>query len=332
MKKLMGLFLAAALITGLLAGCAGTPAGNNGTSTPESTPATTETSAAEPSESDESAWPRTYVDATGAEVVIEKQPERVAVVHALEIESVYALGVIPIAAGDADAIINGYATLEGLRGKGVIDLGGSASPNLEKLLEAEPDLIIATYYTQGEMWDELKKIAPVVALKIPDPYAYTDALREYAEVLGRENEVEQVIDDRYAKLEDARQKLASIDETVVQVFLSNGKVGSIQGSTIWTLYDAEEGLGLKAPEGLPETWQEISLEGLAELNPDHILIGVSSDSEGQAISDEYASSTVWNSLTAVKNNQVYIIDSSILNGQAYGMPILIDYILERLVK
>lgn len=76
---------------------------------------------------------------------------------------------------------------------------------------------------------------------------------------------------------------------------------------------------------------EISLEGISELNPDHLFIGYfqgDSDSSSSIIS-EWEEMNVWNSLQAVEKGQVYEMNGELALG--YG-PIGQSYGLDQVVK
>ena len=341
MKRLMGLLLTATLLTGLLAGCAGTPAGNSNTNTPESTPAATATSTPEstptatstPEASDdaeEAAWPRTYVDATGAEVVIEKQPERVALGHFGIIESFYALGIVPVAAFN-NGVIEESPVLGALLDVDIIELGFPM--NLESLLEAEPDLIIVYGDANAEIRESLEKISTVVQPNYPDGYNANniEKLREHAKIVGKEEEAEKLIAEIEAKLTEGREKLASVEDTVMLIGLSE-KAVSIYGPLAPTPFYGEDGLGLNAPEGLPNIWwEQSSLEALTVLNPDHIFIRATQEQYDKEIAS-MSDSSVWNSLTAVKNGQVYRLEEALFSSGPLGVTLFVDYAVEKLAK
>ncbi|MFR1805005.1 MAG: ABC transporter substrate-binding protein, partial [Faecalispora jeddahensis] len=73
MKRLIGLMLSLALLTGILAGCANTTTGGSGTASDDSS-AVSQTGTSDAEE----AWPRTITDALGKQITLEKKPERVA--------------------------------------------------------------------------------------------------------------------------------------------------------------------------------------------------------------------------------------------------------------
>ncbi len=98
MKRLMGLIVSLTLLIGILAGCAGTPAEN--TTTPESTPSAADRRATP----DEAAWPRMIADAAGHEVVLEKQPVRITLLHTYYMEHFFLLGTPPTASAIGNAL------------------------------------------------------------------------------------------------------------------------------------------------------------------------------------------------------------------------------------
>jgi iron complex transport system substrate-binding protein len=88
-------------------------------------------------------------------------------------------------------------------------------------------------------------------------------------------------------------------------------------------------LGLNAPEQYPvETDNNLSLEGLVEMNPDYIFL--SADSE--VILQSYEDNSVWNSISAVKSGEVYSFDLSGLTGGPLSIKYGIQTVLETLTN
>ena len=278
----------------------------------------------------EAAWPRTYVDATGKEVVIDKQPERIAVLHYVDIERFYALGIPPIASVFSDYAIQNSLTLAPMRDTGIIDLGSIAEPSMETLIEAEPDLIIA-WERHRDLREEMEKIAPVIEISYPEPYNENHYIREFGKLIGAEEDAENLIIERNAKIAEVRTQLGELEETVIFMGVYGGEISGVDGKESTRFYSTdEEGLGLKAPENLPEPWSQISLEGVAELDPDHIFIIDTAEEDFALVIAEFETSKVWNSLTAVKNNQVYPVDESTYRAGVLGMYLLADEVLEKM--
>jgi iron complex transport system substrate-binding protein len=316
MKRLIGLLLSIALLAGLLAGCAGAPAESNDTSTPGATDTNGATAQA--------AWPRTYTDDLGHDVVIEKQPERVAVLHFGYMEWTSVLGVTPIASTEATATIDEWSTLQTLKNKQVADLG--ESPNLEKLLELSPDLIIMSSYFHADMYDDLQKIAPTLAVKAPESGEWYDELREWAKVLGKEEEAERIITELYARMEKVKEQLSDYrDYTFLQISATDAKTFGFSSAIYGILCDD---LGLKKPEGTPDGWEMGTMESLAALDPDYLLIANCYDE----FLDESASSSVWNTLKAVKGEHLVYLPIEALTGGPLGIGVILDTLENSVIK
>lgn len=325
MKRLMGLLLSAALITGLLAGCAGTHSRNNGTSTPENSSAVSDTSTPEPAKSEEAGFPRTYTDARGKEVTIEKKPERIAVTTWMVTEKLLAIDVPPVAADTIETMSVWASMKEYLEKYQVEDLGTEV--NIEKLLEVKPDLILATTANEN-IYDQLEAIAPVIVFDIDLMFGdWQVSTREVAKVVGEEAAAEDFISDLMAEITQAKGKILIDGKSVAFLRLWSKTIYSMGVATCAAYYDETNGLGLEIPQGWPEEIGGLSLEALTDINPDYIFI---SSSEDEAYLEELGKNSVWNSLTAVKEDHVYSIDLSGLSGGSLAAKYGIQIVLEAL--
>ena len=314
MKRLIGFMLSLSLLIGILTGCAETPA-DSGTS---ASPQGTVSDPADSSASTEGTWPRTIEDSLGNEVTLEKKPERVALLDFGFMETVFALNVSPIASILADRSLYGFGTLKPYSEDAQVEeLGSLADVNLEKLLELEPDLIFMTAGGKLDMttYEAASKIAPVIAFDISD---WKEQLRAFAECLGEEETAETFIAEIETLIEESREKLATYsDKTVALMFeTSNRGTFAVEGASddsVW--YNGESGLGLTPPND-PGMEGSVSLEGLATMDPDYIFVfgSIGTEENGYEqtyLSEETQSSSVWQSLTAVKNGNVYYLDAAV---------------------
>lgn len=329
MNKLIGLLLSAALITGLLAGCAGTNVENSSTSTPENTPAVSDTSTPEPS-AEEAAWPRTITDDFGHTVTLEKKPERVVPLYFGHIESLVALGTPPVGSVNANAMIKngGSAALKQIEDElNVVDLGNPL--NLEKLLEVSPDLILGTA-NAVDSYEDYNKIAPTLLFNTSD---WRDILNNYAQCLGAEAEAEQFIAELDSLIVEAREKLSAYQDKTFVITWDNGKntfgaFGSKATSQV-AFFDKEISIGLTPPEGYPEEYGQISLESLADFNPDYILIPPTLvDGQPSWLKEGTEDSAVWKSLKAVQSGNVFFLPS----GAVTGSPMILKLTIETIVN
>jgi iron complex transport system substrate-binding protein len=333
MKKLIGLIVSLSLLTGVLAGCAGTPADNSVTTTPE---------AIGKADAEKSAWPRTIKDALGKQIILEKKPESVAILDFGFMESMFALETPPIASTYAERSLKGFGTLQPYAANEQIEeLGESKAPNLEKLVELKPDLILYTAepgHLDMKLYERASHIAPVVTFNSPD---WKKQLKDFAECLGEEKKAEAYISDIEALIAESRRKLSGYsDKTVALLFESSGSKGNfvIRGSEespVW--FNKENGLGLTPPGGYPEKGEAISLEGLAAMNPDYIFLFGSLGSEANGyeqsyLSEETQASSVWQSLTAVKSGHVYHLDAAVRADGPLSIKLGIETIVKSMTK
>jgi iron complex transport system substrate-binding protein len=319
MKRLIGLLLSIAMLTGLLAGCAGTPAENSGTSAPETTPAMSDTGTQEPSGEETT---RLYTDKAGREVEIPVNPQRIVTIN-MTAEAI-ALGVTPVGAAD-----NWLANMSDSEKEGIDSVGSVASLNFEKILELEPDIIITPERVTDEaIWDTLSKIAPTVV----GPF-FGDAfenLRTVGDLIGKSEEAEAWISAYEVKAAATRDKLANVieeEKTALVVQLSSQKATYIYPASTWpTVYSVLE-LVLPDVSELKEltAGADLSLEKLAEYDPDYIFVTGNADDQYK---EEILGSSVWNNLSATKDNRVYIIGNRISGGDVLAL----DWALDEVVR
>ena len=300
MKRFLGLLLSVVMLTGILAGCAGTPTENNETSSPDSTTSVTESTI--PDNAENTAFPITYTDSKGKEITIVSKPERIALTYYPFVDNMASIGYYPIATLCYDQYISVNTALQPyIAGHEMEDLGTWDVINLEKLAAVEPDLILAADETSEQVYDQLTKIAPVVFF---DAAAFASDLE--------------------SKIAEAKETLAPYsDESAAFMGLRDKGFAMRAHQHLKFFYDE---VGLKVPDNLEAGM--VTLEGLVELNPDHIFL---IDFANNPVADqlkEMEKDSVWNSLTAVKNGNVHIIDNCIV----YPNPISLSYGIDAIVS
>ncbi len=277
----------------------------------------------------EGAFPRTYKDGLGYDVVIEKKPERIAVLHFGYTEYLLAMDVMPVAAAQLEVAM-GFETLKAFPLDTVEHIGQVMSPNLEKLVEIAPDLIIATPGVHDSMRDSLNKIAPVV---FKTAYGtWEETLMDYAYILGTEGKAQAYIGETNRIVEETRAAL-SVFENETFVFLrpsSKGDFYLVGTQPFSQYYSKEEGFGLNAPAGFPEQADNVALEALAEMNPSYIFF--QDDEEVcRAKVEELKDSSVWNTISAVQNGHIYYLDISVNTGSPLAVKLAAEQITKSLI-
>jgi iron complex transport system substrate-binding protein len=325
MKRLMGLVASLVLLTGILAGCAGAPAENSNTSSPESAPSATQPSQ---TSNEEAAWPRTITDAAGHKVVLEKQPKRITLLHTYYMEYFFLLGTPPTASaignalGQTEALEKSEMFAPYLKGAEIMDLGSAREINLEAILESDPDVIV-TFSAQGGLdktYDQLVQIAPVVLLDYAAPWQ--DQLLDCAEIVGRESEAKNLITEIEKTISDTKKTMAQYADRTFALFRTDGKDFITRGDAKYY-----KTFGITKPEGYPDTYETVSLEAVAEMNPYYIVFQ-HNYAAATAFVESLKSSSVWQSIDAVKNGRIYYFDE---NMNTFG-PLALRLTAEKLVQ
>ncbi|OPA75154.1 ABC transporter [Paenibacillus selenitireducens] len=255
-----------------------------------------------------SGFPRTITHLKG-ETVIEARPVKIATPYIAFVDYLAVMDEYPMAAQGVETIQRNFPSLsKHIEGKEIMDLGMEV--NLEKLLETEPDLIIAAD-DMKDQYDRLTQIAPTVIF--PQAGDWRETLQQIAEVIGKEVTAKNVLADFDRKSKAYKQKLAYRSDESVLFAMYSGKDQFItwKDGRFDPFY---KGLGLKQVVGTIEDGP-LSLESLVSLNPDHLFIinNWQYPIEG-GVKKALENSKVWNSLNAVKNNHVYELKDPSLPG------------------
>ncbi|MDT0124803.1 AraC family transcriptional regulator [Paenibacillus sp. RRE4] len=263
---------------------------------------------------------RTYTDSRGT-ITIPAHPQRIVDLTGSAIGNLLVLGVKPVASTH-DAMRNPYH--QGML-EGIINL--EEGSNAEAILSLEPDLIITYDYLVDNQYEALSQIAPVVSLKYGGATPQ-ELLLEFGKLTGKEKEAQTWVDHWNAKIANVKPK--------IQAVVGNHTVSILQpyakGIYAWGNKGARGGeilyrdLGLKAPALIQKdlidgegTGASLSLEKLPEYAGDYIFTSNWGWDDGNP--DVVYESNIWKGLPAVKNKQVYFINTE---GSFYNDPISLE--------
>lgn len=204
--------------------------------------------------------------------------------------------------------------------------------DIEAILAAEPDLIIMAP-RQEKIYDQLKEIAPVVMLE-DRSNDWEAKLKDVAALFGQEEEAQKWLDNYYVKAEEIGKEIkeANGDQTYLTVLASSGQFMVFTEGGIGTVL--KEDMKLPQPANMPEqdsiTLPTVTMEGLTEIDADHIIV-IATESDKA----DLEASTVWSQIRAVKEGNVTILDASPYFSQAYnpiGRELLLQSIKDEVVK
>lgn len=286
-KRSTWLTLLAACSLTLLGAC-----GTNNDSTDSSGSATTSSEIA-----------TTFTDAMGNEVTVPENLQRV-IGSYLE-DYLVALGVTPVAqwtvGNDSDQAYLQDKLAEVPRIN--YDLP------FEDVLSFEPDLLLmdSNSMVEGDKYDQYSKIAPTYVVTNGEDVTWRERLTDIAKVLHKEEQAAEVEAD-YDELVTATKETYADQiqgKSIAVLWVVNNSVFMVSEtkSSGQLLYHE---LGFKVPslvseisESATADWSAVSLEKLAELDADYLIL-VNSDKGADFFSEQ-----VWQNLDAVKNNHLW---------------------------
>jgi iron complex transport system substrate-binding protein len=328
MKRSLLLMLAVLLVVGILAACS------------QESPATgtNEGAVANTNEDTKAAFPREYTDATGETVKLDEMPEKVvALFHVLLPDVMLTLGIEPAAVTFAETDFNMMDAYKSyLPAGGFADAGQNAPPSFETLVELEPDLILALKGVSDEFDEQLRAIAPVVYFDVEKGDDMNYLLPEFGRLFGLEDKAAAELDKYNAAVKDGAAKIKAFREKGETVVVASAwgeyTFGMPEPSDI--LF-AEAGFGLTLPDNYPVKdggeYVEYTLETLAELDPEHIIFNFDKNTYPTIddLAAHFSSDPVWANLKAVKNGNLYLLDTSAF---AWSAPIATYYGTEKMVE
>lgn len=164
----------------------------------------------------------------------------------------------------------------------ILDLGSHREPDLEKVVEAKPDLIV-NGQRFAQFHDDLAKLAPdatVLELDPRDGEDFDAELRRQTEVLGdvfgKQDEAKKLVDDFDASIERAQNAYDDSDKAM-GLITSAGDIGYAAptvGRTVGPVFDILDlDPALEVEEGSEDhQGDDVSVEAIAKSNPDLMIV------------------------------------------------------------
>lgn len=272
--------------------------------------------AAPASNSEDTDATRVYENEFGT-VELPETVERIVSVDFYTPAALLDVGVTPV------GVVNSYFTdTEGLaiplnysepiRESDAQSIGEYYELNLEAIVQAKPDLVVATQDflpLDDPMREEIEKIAPIVTFNARDGEAWRTRSVELAKILGKEDLVqplEQKYNERRDEIKTKYQDLLS-DNTITLFAPMETEWGTYSDKHFMTPILRDLGANFREqqddevnPDGFPEWFSYEELNRLS--NADIVFTLMNTPDEQLATLEK---NTLWNNLPAVKNGMVF---------------------------
>lgn len=251
---------------------------------------------------------KTMTDREGNEFTLPKKVEKIISTAPSNTEVLVELGL-----SDKLVAIDKYsADVEGINADlPQIDF---RNPDAETLISLEPDIIIASGHNKVGEEDpfQLVKEAGIPVVYIPSSYSidgiYGD-IEFIAEITGTEKQGTEIIENMKKEVEAIKEIGDKITDKK-KVYFEIGSTPSLYSFGKDTfLNEMIQIIGAENIFANEDSWISPTPESVIDANPDVILTNVP-DTDGVSAVDEIKSREGWDSITAIKEGQIYSIDKN----------------------
>ena len=255
---------------------------------------------------------RTVTDDFGYTVTISARPQRIVSLAPANTEILFAVG-----AGDRVVAVTEYCTFPEEATKLPI-IGGYSTVNVERVITAKPDLIIAYYGNGEETISHLKNLGYTVLTLNADSISGTiKDIRIVGKAVGCEAEAEALIADMESRMAAVSEKLAGIPESEKPTMVHSMWTDPLWVSGSSTFQDEMIAFagGINAVAET-EGWGIVTLEKFLLIDPDIIFVdtGMGMGEGAQDVLKNYfLTEPRLSTLTAVQTGQVYAVNADIID-------------------
>lgn len=242
---------------------------------------------------------------------LKKAPKRIVILDNLYGEILDPLDITPVGATTGQADSQEFSTLfkKQYKDAKVVSVGWQGNPDLDKIAELKPDLILMTG-EQEDLYDELSEIAPTVGYQIntDENWDYHETSLKVAEIFDKRDEMKKDLDRLDAReavfAENVKAKFG--DQKLLYLRVTDNDIRYYAYGHFGYLYDTYH-FNRAETFNPDDMFQVIDPDKLKDINPD--LLIVQADSQ-ELLDNKLKNTPVWTSLKAVQNNKVIYADYS----------------------
>ena len=242
---------------------------------------------------------------------LKKAPKRIVILDNLYGEILDPLDITPVGATTGQADSQEFSTLfkKQYKDAKVVSVGWQGNPDLDKIAELKPDLILMTG-EQEDLYDELSEIAPTVGYQIntDENWDYHETSLKVAEIFDKRDEMKKDLDRLDAReavfAENVKAKFG--DQKLMYLRVTDNDIRYYAYGHFGYLYDTYH-FNRAETFNPDDMLQVIDPDKLKDIHPD--LLIVQADSQ-ELLDNKLKNTPVWTSLKAVQNNKVIYADYS----------------------
>ena len=242
---------------------------------------------------------------------LKKVPKRIVILDNLYGEILNPLDITPVGATTGQADSQEFSTLfkKQYKDAKVISVDWQGNPDLDKIAELKPDLILMTG-EQEDLYEKLSEIAPTVGYQIntDENWDYHETSLKVAEIFDKRDEMKKDLDRLDAReavfAENVKAKFGN--QKLMYLRVTDNDIRYYAYGHFGYLYDTYH-FNRAETFNPDDMFQVIDPDKLKDINPD--LLIVQADSQ-ELLDNKLKNNPVWSSLKAVQNNKVIYADYS----------------------
>ena len=208
-------------------------------------------------------------------------------------------------------------------------VGDSEQPNLEKIDQLNPDLILGTELSAESIYQQLSQIAPTALGKWSGYPSWREYFNFVAHVLGKEEKAKVVWKNYDRRIEELKTALGDPKKLEISLAYTYGNRMGIDAENSFAGSILAD-LGVSRPKSqaaIVDGMFDLSEERFGDLDADILFISVYDDESSAKALARWQKKPLWKQLQVVKNKQVYPVSAGIWRG---GNPIAANLILDDL--
>ncbi|MGL5328070.1 MAG: siderophore ABC transporter substrate-binding protein [Peptostreptococcaceae bacterium] len=243
---------------------------------------------------------------------VEEEPERIVVFDYAALDAIQTLGVDGVVGVPQSSTIPEY--LNEYAGSEYANIGGLKEPDLEKINELDPDLIIING-RQHSFYDKLSEIAPTISMGKEDGKymeSTTRNLNYLGDIFNKEEEVAKKFEEINAKIDEINKEVKDNKYVATTLMASDGELSVFGADSRFGMIYNELGFE-NTDENIQNAdhGQGVSYEYIASQDTDFMFVidksVISSDKQSPA--QELLNNDLVNSTKVAKEGNIVYLDT-----------------------
>lgn len=256
----------------------------------------------------------TFIDALGREVKVANPERVVTLLGSFCDEWLLAGGSVVGTASDS------FTGFDLQLAASVVDVGSFMEPDVEKIIDLNPDFVIATAAmdSQIELCETLENAGITVAYFSVNTFGdYLESLRIFTQITERDDlyelygiRVSEQIEQARMRIDGRKPTILFIRAAASSVYVK-GSEGIVGGEILADL----DTINIADSNSLLE---DLSIEAIVMSDPEYIFVttqGPDTEAALANLEELLTGNPAWNVLSAVQNGNYYVIDKSLYNSK-----------------